>query len=380
MDQRKKIGILLLSPEMWTGGYYYSLNLVKCVSYLPEEQRPHLVIFYSDEKFLEEVKKNSYPYMSFLPVWKPLSFIDKVKYKLNFWFRKTHVFPAYKKDTVSFIYPFEPTTDQNFPSLRHLFKQYWIPDFQELYYPSFFSADDLEFRKNRAEFIVKHNSPITFSSQAVHDDFNKFYSPSKNRVSILSFASIVPDITGLDSAQVFEKYGIKGRYFIAPNQFWIHKNHNVVIDAVIELKRQGIECLLLFTGKESDYRQPQYTSDLKTKVEKSGVSDNIRFLGFIDREDQLLLMKHSIAVIQPSLFEGWSTVVEDTKAINHRLILSDIPVHKEQIKDNVCFFDPMDHKQLATLMAEHLTNPSPVVQNDYRGNIREFAKRMIEMN
>ncbi len=40
-----------------------------------------------------------------------------------------------------------------------------------------------------------------------------------------------------------------------------------------------------------------------------------RFLGFIDRGEQLQLMKNSIAIVQPSLFEGWSTVVEDTKAM-----------------------------------------------------------------
>ena len=36
--------------------------------------------------------------------------------------------------------------------------------------------------------------------------------------------------------------------------------------------------------------------------------------------DQLRLMKESLGVIQPSLFEGWSTVIEDAKALNKKSI------------------------------------------------------------
>ena len=41
-------------------------------------------------------------------------------------------------------------------------------------------------------------------------------------------------------------------------------------------------------------------------------------------------MRQSVAVLQPSLFEGWSTTVEEAKSIGKTILLSDIPVHREQ--------------------------------------------------
>ena len=85
--------------------------------------------------------------------------------------------------------------------------------------------------------------------------------------------------------------------------------------------------------------------------------DEIYFLGFIDRIDQLVLMENAMAIIQPSLFEGWSTVVEDAKALNQTLIVSDIPVHKEQLKDKGNYFAPNDYDELAQKMREIIINP-----------------------
>ena len=63
-------------------------------------------------------------------------------------------------------------------------------------------------------------------------------------------------------------------------------------------------------------------------------------------------MNNSEAIIQPSLFEGWSTTVEDAKFLNKFIILSDISLHREQMKDNVIFFSKQNEKELASLILE----------------------------
>jgi glycosyltransferase involved in cell wall biosynthesis len=74
-------------------------------------------------------------------------------------------------------------------------------------------------------------------------------------------------------------------------------------------------------------------------------------LGFIDRTEQLVIMKNSEYVIQPSLFEGWGTVVEDAKVLDKTILLSDIPVHREQMNEKCILFDPYDPVELAELIA-----------------------------
>ncbi len=82
-------------------------------------------------------------------------------------------------------------------------------------------------------------------------------------------------------------------------------------------------------------------------------------------------MKHSQAIIQPSLFVGWSTVVEDAKAMNQSLILSDIRVHREQINRNVDFFEPENAKQLAQILENY--KPKSEI-SDYKTNITKFGE------
>ena len=57
---------------------------------------------------------------------------------------------------------------------------------------------------------------------------------------------------------------------------------------------------------------------------------NFIFLGVIPYKDVLGLMRAAVAVINPSVMEGWSTTVEEAKSLGLPLILSDIPVHREQ--------------------------------------------------
>ena len=106
---------------------------------------------------------------------------------------------------------------------------------------------------------------------------------------------------------------------------------------------------------------------------------HIRFLGFIDREEQLCLLDNSIAVIQPSLFEGWSTVVEDARALNKFIILSGLDVHQEQINENVHFFNPKNEKELAKILNRYYVEKPKTVILDYKNNIKEFANKFIDL-
>jgi hypothetical protein len=61
----------------------------------------------------------------------------------------------------------------------------------------------------------------------------------------------------------------------------------------------------------------------------------------------------SSAVLQPSLFEGWSTVVEDVKAMGRPLFLSDIPVHLEQAP-SATFFKAGSPEDLASTLEQSI--------------------------
>jgi len=132
----------------------------------------------------------------------------------------------------------------------------------------------------------------------------------------------------------------------------------------------GVSVTVVFTGNEQ-VGDGSYALGLKKYVAENHLQNNCLFLGFIDRKEQLLLMKESIAVIQPSLFEGWSTVVEDAKCLGKFLLLSELRVHKEQVQKNAAFFDPLNVEQLAALMTNQFDNQMEPL--NYSQNVLAFA-------
>lgn len=377
MAERKQITLLYQYNDNWIGGTYYIQNIIKALAILEDNEKPFLRILYNSEKSLNSINDLKYPYLEFIFFDSKFLFIEKVINKIS---GELFNIPIIKKKIkINGLKNLYPVNLEIEPSNIHGF-YFWIPDFQEWYLPNFFSKKEISFRKASQKYLVKKNYPIVFSSNNALEDFNKFYPENKNRKEVLQFVSVVDDsYSKLDISVLKKKFNLDKDYFIVPNQFWKHKNHTIIIEAAKVLKESKIEFLIVFTGKEFDYRNPNYTIDLKKHITENGLDDNFRFLGFIDREEQLQLMKNSIAIVQPSLFEGWSTVVEDTKAINHVILLSDIPLHREQIKDNCVFFNPKDKIALADKLLYAMNNNLVTSNFDVKMDQLHFAKKIISI-
>lgn len=52
-------------------------------------------------------------------------------------------------------------------------------------------------------------------------------------------------------------------------------------------------------------------------METEPVAGSIRLLGFVERTEQLCIMKNAAFIVQPSLCEGWGTVLEDAKVLDN---------------------------------------------------------------
>lgn len=229
---------------------------------------------------------------------------------------------------------------------------YWIPDFQEEHYPEYFDEEEIESRRASNRKVAESDGLLVLSSQACLDDFERFYPGHICRTCILHFVShIEPELKALAPAfevEVLRRYGLtSGAYFVVANQFWQHKNHRVVLDAMEELAQRGLAARFVFTGEPRDYRFPAYIDEIKAKMGPFIANGQLTVTGFIDRGEQLALLKNARAVVQPSLFEGWGTVLEDSKVLDKDVLLSDIPVHREQMTERCRLFDPADAGDLA---------------------------------
>lgn len=233
----------------------------------------------------------------------------------------------------------------------------WIPDFQHLYLPEFFSAQELAERDQSFREIAEKSDAVILSSETAAEDFRRFSPSHAGKAKVLRFVAQVPDVYwGLcpeDEAGIRKKYGIEGGYFYLPNQFWKHKNHMVAFAALGELWRQGVKVTLVCSGALQDYRSDGYLSLIEQRLQELGICEGVKLLGIVPYADVYALMKFSVCVINPSRFEGWSSTVEECKSVGKRLVLSDIPVHREQTGDAL-FFQPDDVNGLVAALLQVL--------------------------
>jgi hypothetical protein len=103
-------------------------------------------------------------------------------------------------------------------------------------------------------------------------------------------------------------------------------------------------------------------------------------MGIIPRNEQLLIMKHSQAVLQPSLFEGWSTVIEDAKSLQVPVVASSLLVNIEQLGNDGVFFDPYNPEELAIILLNYPErNLSDIFYADYNKRIKTAARNFIQI-
>ncbi len=234
----------------------------------------------------------------------------------------------------------------------------WIPDFQHRHLPSLFDRKGYWKREAGFRAQIMSGRKIMLSSEDARKDCERFYPSSKKRTSVVPFSvSPHPTFLAQDPVQVAREYGLPEHFFYMPNQFWKHKNHTLVIEALSILKREGRDVIVVATGKPEDPRHPNYYETLNSLVISRALGKNFRSLGMVPRKHVSALMRACVALINPSLFEGWSTTVEEAKSLGVPMLLSDLPVHREQAEHCAGFFSVDSAEQLAALMAEQQILP-----------------------
>lgn len=217
----------------------------------------------------------------------------------------------------------------------------WIPDFQHAAMPENFSAAEIEDRDLAFQRIGERCHRVVVSSHAVASDFVRLLPEYSDKVVVVPFPSrYVLEPLGRADRGVAAKYGLPQRYLLCANQFWSHKNHLLLVESIALLKSQGLDVTVVMTGLLADYRDPtlKLLSELLQAIATAGVHDQVRILGLVPLADFDDLLRGSAGVVQPSGYEGWSTTVEDAKALGKQVICSDIPVHREQVPDALAFF------------------------------------------
>jgi glycosyltransferase involved in cell wall biosynthesis len=260
----------------------------------------------------------------------------------------------------------------------------WFPDFQHRRLPQLFSTPARWRRDFGFRAQIASGRRIMLSSESALRDCRKFYPNLANAVSVVRFATQpTPDLLTANPPDVLAQYGLPPKYFYLPNQFWRHKNHQVVIDALDILKKRGFDVVVAASGSTEDPREPDYFDGLMRQIDARGLEVNFRYLGMIPLDHVYALLRASIALVNPSRFEGWSTTVEEAKSFRVPMILSDVDVHREQTGGTALYFGIDDPDALANHFADVSRSVETAVVRDLLPDlderVEEFAMDFVRV-
>jgi glycosyltransferase involved in cell wall biosynthesis len=328
------------------GGVNYLKNILYAINSNPNSKIEAYVFIHknSDTKIIE-VYKNLAKVIYInqpRPIWLILRVYDKIfktEKALNYLFNK------YKIEVLSH----NVILNDNF-KIKSIA---WFPDFQHLHLPELLGEQEVQIRNKVFKQRIQKAKRIILSSYDSFIDMSEFSPDNINKARVLHFVTqIDPDIyqiTEVEAKNIFTKHNINKKYFFLPNQLWKHKNHFIVFKAIKLLKDNNKSIQVLCTGNNSSINN-DYINELNSFVSSNGLQSEIKILGLIDYRDVQCLMRYSVSVINPSLFEGWSSSVEECKSLGKNIILSNINVHIEQAPPNAIYFDPKNEIELSQIL------------------------------
>lgn len=374
-----RIGVLDLSVAGWTAGGIFTRVVSHGLAQAALEEPDVQLTFITSHPAHHSLEKN---FQVEKPVtWEPLNWAERIQRRLGTYQPPNWLELTAHRRKLDVIVPIvyaacaKPTRPTRSRSIG------WIPDFQHLYLPEFFEKDEIQRRETQCALCVETSTKMLFSSEDSLQHFKTRFPGQAKKGKAIPFPSIFafeppPDPVG----DIRKKFHLPSSYILVANQFWAHKNHLVVIRALAALKSRGINQTVVFTGQLGDHRNGEgcILSRVMQEAATLGVYDRIRVLGLVSRPDLVELMRSAAAVLQPSRWEGWSTTVQDAKAIGRPVICSDLAVHREQAPEAMFFFTPTDADDLANKLetADQQLAPGPDLAGEEVALARErtFAR------
>lgn len=244
------------------------------------------------------------------------------------------------------------------------------------YFPEVSLLGQWNERERHYKKLLPRASYVVTGTEVGKKEISHFYGVSPDRIRILphptpSFA--LGARANLDKPE----FSTKNPYVLYPAQFWAHKNHATLLQAIKELK----DIDAVFVG--SDKGNKKYILDLAKKLE---ISDRVHFLGFISRKELIALYKYATAMVYPSLCGPENLPPLEAFALGCPVIASRIPGSIEQLGDAAVLVNGLDKNEIAKAILKIKTETDFKQQLVHKGYLRaqkytdrEFAKDMGEI-
>jgi glycosyltransferase involved in cell wall biosynthesis len=342
----KKIGIYLASEPFFGGTYQYNLSIIRALTNL-DEKKYEICAFYYDESWDTLVPdsfiriKSQKPSFLFRVASKIYRLIDRSDGGLrrfdSVFNTSAHLINKSGCDLI--IYPSQDkmaylTSVKSLTAIHDLMHRY-ESHFEEYQHGEIISRD------KHYRMICEYSDGILVDSAIGKTQVIESYNIDCNKVFILPF---VPPNYLLESKEVdiYSKFNLPKKFIFYPAQFWEHKNHLRLIEAIEILKNKNIDVNLVLVGSQkNNYKK------VVNKISEYALEDRVQILGYVSNDEIYTLYKKAIGMSFVSLIGPTNIPPMEAMLCGCPLICSNVYAMPDQTGDAALLIDPFDANAIA---------------------------------
>lgn len=248
-------------------------------------------------------------------------------------------------------------------------------------FPEAGSAIRYRVREHRFSNIAKNCDVILADSSVGRMQIVESYGINPQKIYTLPYVAPSRLKNATENSNLLYKYDLPNKYLFYPAQFWKHKNHHGLIEAIKILSDKHPDIFLVLSGGLNNIYK-----DIYRYASLKGVKDKIKFLGYVPPDDLRELYRHSRALVYPTFFGPTNIPPLEAFSLGCPVVVSNIYAMPEQCGDAALYFDPLNVKEIANVISQVWVDDELILKMIKRGyalaencNQSNFNKKFKEI-
>ena len=218
------------------------------------------------------------------------------------------------------------------------------------YFPEVSSSGEFLYRETKYTKILPQASYVVTGTEAGKKEIMHFYNIPAERIVIIPHPA--PDYSDYSEASEDMLTSLKPftqlKFLFYPAQFWPHKNHINLINALHMLNTSGGEKYdLVLCG--SDKGNQEY---IRQYVKKLNLEDRVHFWGFVSRKELVWFYKRAAALTYVTYFGPENLPPLEAFALGCPVIASNVSGSEEQLGNGALRVDPKSPEEIAAAVRQ----------------------------
>ena len=349
-----RIAVVFHGNPQAGGGFHDGLTATLLTQNLRDEYQ---FVYYSTRNENAKVLKELGLRVKLISFGRKERIIYRLRKKLffNHWFYKFGIFPSvdaqFEKDQIDLIYFTGPNSLCLFLERLNYILPVWDlchRDHPEL--PEVRQHFEFDARENFLRSALPKASAVIAESPFGKEALIRRYGLDSEKVYHIWKPASAKILSLAKNKRIDprDSHGIpaKAKFVFYPAQFWPHKNHRLIIDAIAYLKNEyDVEIFSVFCGSDCGNLNP-----IRSYSKKLGVDHLIIHLGFISDEEIPHLYRESLALVMPSIFGPTNMPPIEAFHFGTPVVVANLPGFDNQVGDAAILVDPYDHKDLGEII------------------------------